>query len=189
MYWVAVEPNSPKPDEKMVMLRTCAKKDIKKVGYSFAKKIQMEGTGILNDGRGYNVDCRKQCNYNDQFDCFEPLPAKFPWGVGSNDNGIYPSTSVAVNKKGLFGKTIFVNEFKGLQLPNGQVHNGCVKVDDECPSCSDHIFDFFAGKKTWANQIYQTLNKFCVKKDCPDGLIGITYDVKPCTAQKYNVSF
>ena len=147
MYWVAVEPAKPKPNEKMVWLRNCKHQNIKQVGHSFAKKIQMEGTGLLNDGRGYNVDCRKQCNYNEDFDCFEPLPAKYPWGLGTDDNGIFPFTSVAVNKskKNLYGKTIMVDEFKGLKLPSGETHNGCVRVDDECPSCKDHIFDFFAG--------------------------------------------
>ena len=71
MYWVAVEPKKNDPNEKLVWLRTCDRKNIKQVTHKFAKKIQMEGTGILNDGKTLNVDCRKQCNYNEEFDCFK----------------------------------------------------------------------------------------------------------------------
>ncbi len=149
----------------------------------------MEGTGILADGRTLNVMCRKQCNYNNEFDCFGVLPKSQAWGLGSKSNPLMPLASVAVNKKSknLIGKTIVVDEFKGLKLPNGQTHNGCVSVDDECPSCGSHIFDFFAAKKSYSDQLYRSLGKYCIN-NCKNGLIGITYEVKQCKPLKYKVS-
>ena len=62
-YWVAVEKES-KGGAKDTWLRNCKKQNVAKVSKKFAKEIQMEGTGILEDGRTLNVMCRKQCNYN-----------------------------------------------------------------------------------------------------------------------------
>ena len=109
----------------------------------------MEGTGKLNDGRVVNLG---DCDCNDGFSCFETFdPNKYPWGMGPNDNPIYPYTSVA-NNDFKVGTRLYIRELDGVALPGtGQTHDGCVQVDDEAWSFGSNHIDFFVGKQEHYN--------------------------------------
>lgn len=100
------------------------------------QKFQMEGTGLLENGIMVNLDSGKntflKVNRNES-----------PYGLGSSDdNKLVPWVSVASNDL-KHGSILFVKELQGVKLPDGKVHNGCVRVDDEGWSFSGCQLDFF----------------------------------------------
>jgi hypothetical protein len=185
-YWIAVERDESGSGAKDTWLKTCKGENIKKVTRHFAERIRMEGTGALEDGTLYNVECRSKCQYNtNDFSCFVKVPTNFKWGIGNNDNDLKPYISVANNKIG-HGKTVVIEQLKGLALPGAtktKNHNGCVRVDDECGSCEQNShFDFFVGRKKY----YSTLDNALKKYESGDK-IAIDYSVQSCTLLGYGV--
>ena len=74
----------------------------------------MEGTGKLNDGRVVNLG---DCDCGSGFKCFEIYDAdRYPWGMGSNDNAIYPYSSVASNDFKV-GTKLYIPALKGVSMP------------------------------------------------------------------------
>lgn len=96
----------------------------------------MEGTGLLQNGVMVNLDSGKNT--------FLKVNRKSsPFGLGSSDNNhLDPWVSVASNDL-KHGTKLFIKELKGLKLPDGKVHNGCVRVDDEGWSFGSCQLDFF----------------------------------------------
>ncbi|KAM3579350.1 hypothetical protein VKS41_008209 [Umbelopsis sp. WA50703] len=95
----------------------------------------MEGTGLLKSGELVNI------GLNDKV--FAVVDQKkHPYGIGSDDNSIYPFTSVASNDLKL-GTKLYVKAIDGLLMPTGQTHNGCLRVDDSGDSFSGCQLDFF----------------------------------------------
>lgn len=134
-YWIALE--SDFPGVKNTNLLTCDGQVIATVTAGFAESIGTEGTGKLDDGR--------VLNFGESYGCYVEIDQnQFPYGIGSNDNPLVPFVSIATNAATGFGSTVYIREFDGLRLPNGKIHNGCVRVDDECPSCSSTQMDFFS---------------------------------------------
>lgn len=64
----------------------------------------------------------------------------FGWGAGLQN--LQPYVSVAANDLAL-NQTFFVRELNGLRLGNGQIHNGCVRVDDDGWSFGGCQMDLF----------------------------------------------
>ncbi|KAJ2963872.1 hypothetical protein NQZ79_g1102 [Umbelopsis isabellina] len=120
---------------KRYSLKTASGKVIAKVSKTSYKKFQMEGTGLLKSGELINI------GLNDKE--FAVVDQKIhPYGIGSNDNSIYPFTSVASNDLKL-GTKLYVKAIDGLQMPTGKKHNGCLRVDDSGDSFSGCQLDFF----------------------------------------------
>ncbi|RUP44349.1 hypothetical protein BC936DRAFT_149591 [Jimgerdemannia flammicorona] len=92
------------------------------VSKSTFDKCQMEGTCLLADGTLANLANSK--------DYFKVVDRKaMPMGEGSKQNPLRLFTSVASNDLP-YGTTIVVSELKNRRLPNGKIHNGCVRVED-----------------------------------------------------------
>ncbi|CAO3676115.1 unnamed protein product [Umbelopsis vinacea] len=116
-------------------LRTSSGKLIAKVSKTTYEKFQMEGTGLLKSGVLVNVGSSDTV--------FEVVDRKkHPFGLGNNDNNIYPFTSVASNDLPQ-GTHLYIKILDGLKLPSGQVHNGCVRIDDTGDSFSGCQLDFY----------------------------------------------
>lgn len=95
----------------------------------------MEGTGLLKSGVLVNVGSSDTV--------FEVVDRKIhPFGLGNDDNNIYPFTSVASNDLPQ-GTRLYIKILDGLKLPSGQVHNGCVRIDDTGDSFSGCQLDFY----------------------------------------------
>ncbi|ORZ21212.1 hypothetical protein BCR42DRAFT_368947 [Absidia repens] len=143
-YWIPKEGDSDMTnDGRTVTLDGPKTKDLMGTdGKSIAKvaeitydKFQMEGTGLLENGILVNLGGSK--------DKFQKVDrTSDPFGIGSNENPLTPWVSVASNdlKRGTL---LYVKELDGVQLPYGQVHNGCVRVDDEGWSFGKCQIDFF----------------------------------------------
>ncbi|KAJ1537208.1 hypothetical protein HK096_002337 [Nowakowskiella sp. JEL0078] len=125
MYWVSQEGSNDVDNDgkklslgsgpKTSSIKSCSGKVLAKVDAATLEKAIMEGTIRLLNGKTYNLGTRD--------DCFEVTKN---WGVGSFGKELVPFVSVAVNDKSLKSKTLYVEEFDGLKLPNGNTHNGCL---------------------------------------------------------------
>ncbi|KAI9364166.1 hypothetical protein BD770DRAFT_424390 [Pilaira anomala] len=149
-------------------LKTDNGKTIAKVSKNTYEKFQMEGTGLLKNGVMVNLDSG--------YDSFMKINRKkTPYGLGSNSNGLQPWVSVAANdiKK---GTTLYIKQLNGLKLPDGKVHNGCVRVDDEGWSLSGCQIDFFVLQYS----AYKVLTKKIPKY--------ITVKAQKCTIKNYVTS-
>ncbi|KAJ1980886.1 hypothetical protein H4R33_005368 [Dimargaris cristalligena] len=142
-YWSEKQESS---DSGNVVLGTCDKKKLASVTKDFADKAKMEGTAILANGKTINLGSCSCSNYM----CFEVTDG----AIGSGDNTLVPYYSVAANDMKR-GTTLQVAKLKGVKLPNGKTHNGCVRVDDEGWSFGNNQIDWYV--ETEAN--YKTLNK------------------------------
>ncbi|KAG2231304.1 hypothetical protein INT48_006415 [Thamnidium elegans] len=121
---------------KTSSLKTTSGSTIAKVSKTTYEKFQMEGTGLLQNGVMVNLDSDKDTFLKVDRD-------ESPYGLGSTDNNhLSPWVSVASNDM-KHGSKLFIKELKGVKLPDGKVHNGCVRVDDEGWSFSGCQIDFF----------------------------------------------
>ncbi|CEP19694.1 hypothetical protein [Parasitella parasitica] len=143
-YWIPKEGDKDMTnDGKTVTLngaKTKALKDhkgkiIAKVSKITYDKFQMEGTGLLLSGTMVNLGSSKNT-------FMKVNRKKNPYGLGSNENSLIPWVSVAANdiRK---GTTLYIKKLDGVKLPDGKVHNGCVRVDDTGWSMGGCHIDFF----------------------------------------------
>lgn len=154
--------------KKNKKLKDKNKKKIATVAKKFRKKIRMEGTGLLENGQLINLGTSKKI-------FMELDRSKTPYGVGSTGVALVPFVSVASNDIKI-GKTLYVEELDGVKLPNGEKHNGCVRVDDESWSMGGCQIDFFALQFT----AYQSLYKSISSK--------VTVTEKSCSVKSYVTS-
>lgn len=105
-------------------------------------ELKMEGSGILRDGRVINYD--GACSYGIGT-CFTQLdPREHPLGQGGQRRVLTPFKSVAVDPRFVpLGTTLYLPELRGLVLPNGTTHDGCVRADDTGGNIRRRELDFF----------------------------------------------
>lgn len=146
---------------KTKKLKTKSGKVIAKVSKATYEKFQMEGTGLLEDGDMVNLDDGK-----DEF--MKVNRKKDPYGIGSDDDiKLDPWVSVAANDLDA-GTTLYIKQLDGTKLPDGKIHNGCVRVDDEGWSFEDCQLDFFVLQYSAYKQLDKALPEkvHVEKKDC-----------------------
>eukprot|EP00347_Sterkiella_histriomuscorum_P005940 403354680 len=173
-YWICYESDESGSGAKDTWLKTCKGKNIAQVTRHYAERVRMEGTGKLNEGSVVNLG---DCDCGNGFSCFEKFDAKkYPFGIGSNDNPIYPYVSVASNDEKV-GTTIMVEQLKNVVLPGtgGQKHNGCVRVDDQGWSFGSNHLDFFVAKEKYYHSLDSVL-----------GITSIDYQKANCKPLNYN---
>jgi 3D (Asp-Asp-Asp) domain-containing protein len=147
-YWLAMETDFDEPDEldgEHPDAVTLYARDGGYVGEfpeKFAWSLRMEGSGVLADGRVINYAGRCRYGYGT---CFEVVdPATHPFGRGAGRRPLVPFKSVAVDPRFIpIGEPVYVPEFDGVRLPDGSVHDGCVRADDTGGGIKQHKMDFF----------------------------------------------
>ncbi len=147
-YWLAREDDFDEPDE--IDYADVDETDIyNRRGFyvgTFSKKfiwhLRMEGSGLLADGRVVNY--AGACKYGTGT-CFEQLDARdFPFGRGARRRTLTPFKSVAVDPRLIpLGEPLYIPEFDGMRLPDGSVHDGCVRADDTGGGIKLRKMDFF----------------------------------------------
>jgi hypothetical protein len=139
-YWVTDEADFDGADD--TALGTCDSAFIANVPYDFATSIRLEGTGKLDDDTMLNIDC--DCSGG--FDCFVVLGPEFPWGMGSAGNALEPYVSVAVDEGVIdHGTVLYAPALDGVSLPEGGVHDGCLRADDVGGGIVGMHIDWFVG--------------------------------------------
>ena len=114
-YYITFEDDDSGSGAKNTKIGTCDGKTLATVTSQYAKSARLEGTGKLSNGRVLNVG---SCSCNGGYYCFEELnESKYPWGIGSKSNPLYPYVSVA-SLDFKVGTTFIVKELQGVKLPN-----------------------------------------------------------------------
>lgn len=108
----------------------------------FAWSLRMEGSGLMMDGRVVNY--KGPCKYG-YGTCFEQLDVnEHPFGRGAGRRPLVPFKSVAVDPSVIpIGEPLYIPELDGLQLPDGSIHDGCVRADDTGGGIKKRKMDFF----------------------------------------------
>ena len=108
----------------------------------FACSLRLEGSGLMMDDRVINYTGPCKFGYGT---CFETLDVKqHPFGRGAGQRPLIPFKSVAVDPRVIkIGEPLYIPEFDGLQLPDGSIHDGCVRADDTGGGIKKRKMDFF----------------------------------------------
>jgi hypothetical protein len=108
----------------------------------YACSLKLEGSGLMSDGRVINYTGPCKFGYGT---CFEQLDlADFPFGRGAGQRPLIPFKSVAVDPRVVrIGEPLYVPEFDGMALPDGSIHDGCVRADDTGGGIKGRKMDFF----------------------------------------------
>jgi 3D (Asp-Asp-Asp) domain-containing protein len=107
----------------------------------FLRSLLMEGTGLLSDGRVINYQGR--CRFG-VGTCYDTVDDDHPFGRGAGRRALEPFRSIAVDPRFIpIGEPLYVPEFDGLVLPDGSIHDGCVRADDTGGNIKKREMDFF----------------------------------------------
>ena len=109
---------------------------------AFVYELNLEGSGILRDGRVLNYD--GACKYGIGI-CFKALDLdQHPLGRGVQARPLEPFRSIAVDPRYIpIGSPVYVPELVGVMLPDGTIHDGCLRADDQGGAIKFHKLDFF----------------------------------------------
>jgi 3D (Asp-Asp-Asp) domain-containing protein len=167
-YWMVLEsdydepasPNVPRSGRGKEVVDEKARVDIyTKDGFfigrmseKFAWALRLEGSGLMADGRVLNY--AGKCDYGyatpvpgqpAKATCFEQLDVEqFPFGRGAGYRPLIPFKSVAIDPRLVpLGEPLYIPEFDGLLLPDGSLHDGCVRADDTGGGIKKRKMDFF----------------------------------------------
>jgi len=115
---------------------------MQRIPEKFAWGLRLEGSGLMRDGRVINYTGPCRFGYGT---CFEQLDIKdHPFGRGAGQRPLIPFKSVAVDPRIVkIGEPIYIPEFDGLTLPDGSLHDGCVRADDTGGGIKKRKMDFF----------------------------------------------
>jgi 3D (Asp-Asp-Asp) domain-containing protein len=130
------------PDNTWVELYTPEGFFMQHVREAFAWALRLEGTGLMEDGRIINYTGKCPYGYGT---CFEQLDVReHPFGRGAGMRPLIPFKSVAVDPRLVpIGEVLYIPEFDGLVLPDGSIHDGCVRADDTGGGIKHKKMDFF----------------------------------------------
>jgi len=105
-----------------------------------------EGTCRLDNGMTYNLLSENKQTF---------MKTDAEYGLGSKGQRLVPFVSVTADGSFPHGTTLMVKNMVGAILPNGEIHNGCIRVDDNCgDGCGKNQLDLHVG--TYSN--YKKLN-------------------------------
>lgn len=140
-YWTYNYKDEPVNGGPQVELLTSNNEVIAVVEENLAKRISMEGSGFLPDGRLINLSNGYDWP-NSRFFVVDPLVA--PYGYDSQGGPLQPWISVAVDTAVIpLNSDVYVKEFDGVKLPDGSLHKGWFKAVDTSHSFSGKWIDIF----------------------------------------------
>jgi len=124
-----------------------------RVPEKFACSLALEGSGLMMDDRVVNYTGPCKYGYVSAASkgrklpatCFEQLDVgEHPFGRGAGQRPLIPFKSVAVDPRVIaIGEPLYIPEFDGLLLPDGSIHDGCVRADDTGGGIKKRKMDFF----------------------------------------------
>jgi len=133
---------------------------IRSVSQTFHDSLCVQGSGRLATGETVSFakrdcSCASICPRTDQKICFEMLDRdKFPFGRGAAGSAITPLKTVAVDSEVIpLGTVLYIPEYHGLRMPDGQPHDGCFLAEDRGLKVRGKHIDVFTGSpevtKSW----------------------------------------
>jgi 3D (Asp-Asp-Asp) domain-containing protein len=114
---------------------------------SFYKAVKIEGSGKLNDGRVINFSSYRDQTYHWAF-------TKHPVGRGVGNCALVPYKTIAVDPDMIpLGSLVYIDETKGMKLPDGSLHNGYWRADDKGGAIQEKRIDIFVGVDEESGQL------------------------------------
>jgi 3D (Asp-Asp-Asp) domain-containing protein len=147
-YWMAHENEQAGPQQMLYAEKGCA--PIATVTADFARRLEIEGTGQLRDGRVLNTSGPCACP---GALCYFAVSKYKRWGVGVGTRALSPFRTVAVDARLVkIGSMLYIPELDGLTMPGrepwgGFVHDGCVLAGDRGAGVDGNQLDFFVGQR------------------------------------------
>ncbi len=121
------------------------------VSVEFKKAMDIEGTGILRDGRTVNYAQRIEGEIR-----YRVSSAKWGWGVGQCK--LIPYKTIAVDPKVIpLGTRVFIPEAKGALLPDGTKHDGIFYAEDMGSAIKDYHVDLFSKEGMESSAPYESV--------------------------------
>lgn len=155
-YWIVFEADfSGRPEVPLYDMKGRA---LAVVTTEFARRVSMEGTGVLRDGRVLNL--HQECRIAKFGWCFMEVDRKkAPFGYGST-SPLHPFRTVAAPDEVIpRGTVVYIPEYDGMPLPGSEggfsFHDGCFVVEDTGWSLQGKHLDIFA----LSEEYYRTLHK------------------------------
>jgi len=179
-YWVVFQTHFK--GRPSVPLYNMKKKVLAVVTDTFARRVSMEGTGILRDGRVVNL--HKECKFAKYGWCFMLVDTgKAPFGYGSSAP-LHPFRTLAVpNNELRRGTVVYLPDFDGMPLPGAEggfeYHDGCFVVEDTGWSLKGQHIDIFALSEDYYRALHKRVdeaahvNVFIDYPLCPDKSINL----------------
>lgn len=179
-YWVVFQaefkgrPSVPLYDKKRKVLAV--------VTDEFARRVSMEGTGILRDGRVVNL--HEECKFAKYGWCFMMVDTgKAPFGWGAAEP-LHPFRTLAVPNNVLpRGTVVYLPDFDGMPLPGAEggfeYHDGCFVVEDTGWSLKGQHIDIFALSEDYYQALHKRVdaaahvNVFVDYPFCPDKAVNL----------------
>lgn len=116
---------------------------IAKVHPKFKKSLDIQGSGLLSDGRVVNYAGRKSNLPNQRI---RYLVVDAPFGLGARNCELDPFHTIAVDPKRIpLGSLVQIEETIGMKLPDGSIHDGLWKADDTGDAIQSDRIDMFVG--------------------------------------------
>ena len=130
------------PGNRWVELYTSDGYFFSRVPERYACSLKLEGSGLMRDDRVVNYTGPCKFGYGT---CFDQLDVTdFPFGRGAGLRPLIPFKSVAVDPRVVaLGEPLYIPEFDGMVLPDGSIHDGCVRADDTGGGIKGKKLDFF----------------------------------------------
>ncbi|MCC6277087.1 MAG: polysaccharide deacetylase family protein [Oligoflexia bacterium] len=108
------------------------------VSNKFKRDLDIEGTGILRDGRTITFD-----RIMGQEVRYKISPHHFGSGVGNCP--LQPYKTIAVDPRVIrLGSKVFISKLKGMKLPDGSLHDGVFIAEDVGSAIQGRHLDFFS---------------------------------------------
>jgi 3D (Asp-Asp-Asp) domain-containing protein len=149
----AVPGNLSGPPDKVTLYEKQGCTPIAEIDRSFARELDLQGTGKLRDGRVLNTSGLCRCPNSP---CFFEIEAA--WAIGANGR-LAPFRSVAIDTRLIeLGSLLYIPELDGVRMPGkapwgGYVHDGCVLADDRGGGIRGHELDLFVAKRGYVNAL------------------------------------
>jgi 3D (Asp-Asp-Asp) domain-containing protein len=119
----------------------------------FKKDLLMEGSGKLKDGRvlNYATSVGGIHRY---------VVSPNAWGNGVGKCALVPFHTVAVDRRIVpLGSIVYIDETKGMPLPDGTLHDGVWRAEDIGSAIQNDRVDLYIGKRGWNT----TLSRYKIK--------------------------
>jgi hypothetical protein len=171
-YYIAFEADYTGPKDGKIYLSDGTEIAVRQ---AFADDVAIEGTGVLDDGDDTMINLADPCDESVPADvCFATVDrARYPYGIGSDDNALEPWRTVAAEASAAtgfsFGEKLYIEELDGVRLPDVEggffdpeeygftwdvehacyTHDGCVTVGDTGAGVTGRHLDFFSLKESY----------------------------------------
>ena len=126
--------------ETKVELLTASGELVARVNTEFKRRLDVEGSARLRDGRVVNLHEKVEGNWR------YVVAIGAPFGLGVEGYKLVPYRTLAVDPQVIgIGSVLYLPAFEGVRLPSGEIHDGFAFAHDIGQSIKGRRVDVFVG--------------------------------------------